>query len=75
MEEHDRCKEWEFDHLTVWTCCHKSNQQGQFSNSMRCSKGLHQCTLPKSVDYAVIMEGEMEMHLDDGSCTILRQGA
>lgn len=30
--------------------------------------------LTKSVDYAIVMEGEMEMHLDDGSCTVLRQG-
>jgi hypothetical protein len=30
--------------------------------------------LTKSVDYAVIMDGEIEMHLDDGSRTILRQG-
>ena len=30
--------------------------------------------LTKSVDYAIVMEGELEMHLDDGSCTVLRQG-
>jgi hypothetical protein len=30
--------------------------------------------LTKSIDYAVILEGEIEMYLDDGSCTILRQG-
>jgi hypothetical protein len=30
--------------------------------------------LTKSVDYAIVMEGEMEMHLDDGSCTVLHQG-
>jgi quercetin dioxygenase-like cupin family protein len=31
--------------------------------------------LTKSVDYAIVMEGELEMHLDDGSTTLLRQGS
>jgi len=30
--------------------------------------------ITKSVDYAVVLEGEIELHLDDGSCTVLRQG-
>jgi hypothetical protein len=30
--------------------------------------------LTKSVDYAVVMEGEIEMCLDDGSLTVLGQG-
>ena len=38
-------------------------------------EGASPMHLTKSVDYAVIMEGEVEMQLDDGSCTILRQGA
>jgi quercetin dioxygenase-like cupin family protein len=31
--------------------------------------------LTKSVDYAIVMEGELEMHLDDGSTTVLRHGS
>ena len=30
--------------------------------------------LTKSIDYAIIMEGEIEMLLDDGSTTLLGQG-
>ena len=30
--------------------------------------------LTKSVDYAIIMDGEIEMHLDDGSVAILGKG-
>jgi hypothetical protein len=30
--------------------------------------------LTKSVDYAIVMEGDIEMHLDDGSVTVLQQG-
>jgi len=30
--------------------------------------------LTKSVDYAIVMEGELELHLDNGSCTVLHQG-
>lgn len=30
--------------------------------------------ITKSVDYAVVLEGKIELHLDDGSCTVLRQG-
>lgn len=30
--------------------------------------------ITKSVDYAVVLEGEIELHLDDDSCTVLQQG-
>jgi hypothetical protein len=39
------------------------------------SAGSSPMHLTKSVDYAVIMEGQIEMHLDDGTCTVLKQGS
>jgi hypothetical protein len=37
-------------------------------------EGASPMHLTKSIDYAVVLEGEIEMHLDDGSCTVLQKG-
>ena len=38
-------------------------------------EGASPMHLTKSIDYAIVLDGEIEMHLDDGSCTVLQKGA
>jgi len=88
MEQHDLSKALELDHPMVCDLrmnCHSievlvneliTNEFGsgtilKFHEMLAGASPMH---LTKSVDYAVVMEGEIEMHLDDGSCTVLRQG-
>jgi len=67
----------EFDHQTV---CDLSGARwlttilGTLLKYHEMFEGASPMHLTKSVDYAVVMEGEIEMHLDNGSCTVLRQG-
>lgn len=84
MVQLDLYKEWGYGRLMV--CLNPSSQLPLSSTgslicvlryNLKISRnvwGVSPMPLTKSVDYAIVMEGELEMHLDDESCTILHQG-